>query len=188
MSHNNKDPKAKPVNKPQPKAQSTPEFKITVQQPSGEKTVLTVKGTDSVRDLKDNIGNFTGIPVFRMNVALKGQTLLDEKTLNDYKIKDKELLNLLIDWKNAGPQKGDKLPFRSSLTVNIKTSTGKELELDLSNEYTIADSKLQLLFQTEIPVEQQIFQFKGQVLDDNKTLFDYDIRIGDDIFVKVIDA
>jgi hypothetical protein len=38
-----------------------------------------------------------------MNVALKGQTLLDEKTLNDYKIKDKELLNLLIDWKNPGP-------------------------------------------------------------------------------------
>ncbi|KAA6369174.1 MAG: hypothetical protein EZS28_035300 [Streblomastix strix] len=187
MSHNYK---VNSATKPQPKPQEDKQFNITIVNLIGTKTKLKVKGSDTILDVKENFNNYTGSPINQQKLEFKGQTLLNKMTLNDYKIKDKDLLKVILVIFNEeipeNEQEGaEKSPLFTNMHIYIKTSTGKQLPLAVNNADTVKDIKEYIKVYFEAPIEKQTLEYKGQVLDDDKQLFDYGMEEGANIFAKI---
>ena len=61
------------------------------------------------------------------------------------------------------------------MTIFVKTSGGKIIPLDEVPTDTIASIKERVKDSEGIPVNRQHLFFKGKLLDDNKTLADYNV-------------
>ena len=63
--------------------------------------------------------------------------------------------------------------------VNIKTLTGKNLQVKIRNEMTVRQIKEYLLYQENYVIKLQRLIFNGQMLKDEFTLDHYGIKDGD---------
>ena len=70
------------------------EQRIMVKTPSGETFIIS--GVDTVKEIKLEIQNESGIPRKRQQLVFNGRTLKDRKTLSDYKIENNSVLTCNI--------------------------------------------------------------------------------------------
>ena len=70
------------------------EQRIMVKTPSGETFIIS--GVDTIKEIKLEIQNESGIPRKRQQLVFNGRTLKDRKTLSDYKIENNSVLTCNI--------------------------------------------------------------------------------------------
>jgi hypothetical protein len=63
-----------------------------------------------------------------------------------------------------------------AMQVFVKTTSGKVITLDVEPSDTMDNLKAMILDKEGIPTDQQILRYNGEVLADNWTLADYNIR------------
>ena len=138
-------------------------FPIDIQTPY-EKFSITVGETDTILDLKKKIEADCGIAIEYQILRFNGAELEDDHIVDYYKIDKYDLINVSIK------------PHTISLLV--KTSTGKSIEVSAPNTATIEMVKKQIQEQEGIPVEDQILENHEMFLFNAQTLDYYKLRNG----------
>uniref|UniRef100_UPI0039E1FEA1 ubiquitin variant R10 n=1 Tax=synthetic construct TaxID=32630 RepID=UPI0039E1FEA1 len=81
---------------------------------------------------------------------------------------------------------GENLYFQGSggsMKIYVKLQDGTVIELEVEPSDTILEVKEKIYEKTGIPPEDQILIYKGKVLEDSKTLADYNIQENDVLYL-----
>ena len=140
---------------------------------TGNTIVIEVLPTDTISDLKKMIKDKEGTSPTDQTLFYAGQQLDDDtSTLANYDIPMESMLHLVTR-------------FNPNMTINIKTFTGKTMELDVNFSDTVSTIKTKIEEMAGIPCNQQKIMFAWRQLEDNgsfspnvKTLIDHNIKDG----------
>ena len=122
---------------------------------------IKINPTDTIKDIKLKIRDEKGIPLDYQNLYFNEQNLDNKEKITYYNIKNYSVLNLVIKPKR--------------IIIFIKSDLSREITLDPRVSDTIENIKKEIENKEKIPKAFQILKFNNTILDDNKTLKDYNI-------------
>jgi ubiquitin C len=126
---------------------------------------LRVESSDTIADVKVKILNKLGNPPDEQHMLFAGKRLDDHHTIAYYNIQDNSIINLTPNL-HEGQQ----------LRIFIRTTDGKEFPLMVESSNTISHLKAMIFDIEKIPVDQQHLIFAGRLLDDFRTINDYNFK------------
>ena len=122
--------------------------------------ILNVEETDKIIDIKNKIEKNEGILPHEYILVFNDKILEELKTIDDYNIKEGDIIKL----------------YKCSLKqIFVKTFTGRCLILNIQQSYTIDYVKELISHKLGISNSQIRLVFNGETLEDNKTLYYYNI-------------
>ncbi|GLT89708.1 hypothetical protein SLE2022_076840 [Rubroshorea leprosula] len=133
---------------------------------TGERIGLEVKASDTIGLVKTKIQESENITPNQQRLFFSGQQLEDSRTLADYKIDEDSTLLLIPSQQSQ---------ITGSVQIRIRTVAGKDISLNLEPSDTINDVKGMIHARESIPVDQQDIWMGGKVLENDRTLADYNI-------------
>jgi len=136
-------------------------MEIKVRAPDGRTVDLSVIPDESIPDIKKKVKKQLGIPIEDQRPTFKNKPLPDDSTLRDNKIHHGDVIDL------------------QPMEIKVKTSDGRQCDLEVNPDDTIEDVKDQVEYKLGIKPEDQRPRFKGNPVPENSTLKDNDIHHGD---------
>ncbi|KAK1401940.1 Ubiquitin [Heracleum sosnowskyi] len=132
--------------------------------------LFTVVGCDTLDILKAKIQEREGISPHRQRLTYRGQVLDGNRTMADYDIQENATLFLHVS-------------ISGGMRICVKDLTGKTITLDVGTSDTIGVVKARIQGREGTPPQLQKLIFAGKVLEDDRTLDDYNIKGDSTLFL-----
>ena len=128
---------------------------------TSEPIILNVEPLNTVLQVKHMIQEKEGIPPHQQRLVYSGKSLENDRNVSDYKIKHESTLHLV-------------LRLRGGMQIFVKN--GKTITLNVKTSDTIKNVKTVIELEEGVPAPEQRLIFAGKVLEDGRTLSDYNIQ------------
>merc|ERR1712126_31352 len=138
-------------------------MEIDIQTITGKRILLEVDNFDTIRNVKSRIQEIEGDSPRLQRLFYKGKGLDNGRTLRDYAIPEKSKLSLVY----LG---------RFDAQIFVITLTGKTIVLKVETSETVEKLKSKIQDRERIPSDLQRLTYAGKLLEDKKTLGDYQIK------------
>ncbi|XP_077402012.1 uncharacterized protein LOC144035855 [Vanacampus margaritifer] len=139
-------------------------MQIFVSTITGKTIALEVEANNTVETVKSKIEDKEDFPPDEQRLILGVRQLEDDHTLSDYEIKKEHSNNFV-------------LRLRGDMRIFLKAyPSGVTIPLEVKNSDTIADVKAKIYLKERIPPEEQRLILAGNMLADNRTVFDCNIQ------------
>ena len=140
-------------------------MQIFVKMINGRTITLEVESSDRIEEVRMKVNDKEGMLPERPRLVYAGKELFDEMTLADYDIQKESTLQVVFR-------------LRGGVGFRVKTMTGDTHSVDLDSKKLILHVKEQVERKSQIPAAQQMLNFQGQELQDDKSLEFYHIEEG----------
>ena len=140
-------------------------MQIFVRNPSNEAFItLDVYLSDSIENIKTKVENILGYQPSNQRVFYNSALMQDGFTLGDYNVQNESTLELVVVRTAGQPQ------------IILQTTAGRVYAIDIDYSDSIENVKEKVQDRLGILPSQQLLYAAGRLLEDNRTLADYNIQ------------
>ena len=123
--------------------------------------------SEKINIIKLKIKNMTGIPRFQQNLKLEYETLEDNKTLSDYKLRPDSYIKIHLPVSAIGDD---------SFQIFVKTLKGRTITFEVEPIFSVNLLKLLIQRKEGIEADQIRLIFAGKQMEEKKYLYNYGIQ------------
>ncbi len=138
-------------------------MQISVKTVTGRVVPLTVEPSDTIEDVKFKVAEAEGSLVGMQVFIFDHKSLEDEKTLADYDVVEGSTIFMT-------------LRLRNTIKFSVQTPAGKTIRIAASPEESIEAVKQKIQEKEGILADEQKLTFNDQKLENEKTLYSYEIK------------
>jgi ubiquitin C len=139
----------------------------------GKTITLEVRQSDTIENVKAAIQDRQGISPDQQRLTFRGKLLDNWRTLEYYNIIRETTLDLILQ----------RSPEFIIFIINVKRLTNKSTTLEVKSRDTIENIKAKIQDKEGIPLHQQRLIFDGRLLEDSRTLSEYNILENSTVYV-----